>query len=317
MMQNQDRRSFIGSVALLTGALMIPSQLLLALEKKNSYKVAVIDLMILKRQKISALPLAKEIGADGLELDMGGLGDRETFDNKLADPKIRQEYLDKAKELNLEICSLAMTGFYAQSFAKRPTYQKMVQDCLDTAKAMNIKVVFLPMGVQGDLVKNPELREPIVERLKVAGKMASKAGVTIGIETALDAKGELQLLKYVGSKQVKIYFKLYNTIKNGRDLHQELRILGKKNIIQIHASNEDGVWLQNDAKIDLNKVKETLDEMNWSGWLVVERSRDAKQPSNVKYNFSANTSYLKSVFQNKRSSLRDTTSPGISGKQSY
>jgi sugar phosphate isomerase/epimerase len=98
---------------------------------------------------------------------------------------------------------------------------------------------------------------------------------------------------------LKSYFNFSNAIKNERDLHQELRILGKKNIIQIHASNEDGVWLQNDAKIDLNKVKETLDEMNWSGWLVVERSRDAKQPTNVKYNFSANTSYLKSVFQNK------------------
>jgi len=297
--QHQNRRTFIGHVALMTGALMIPDQLLLAAEKKNRYKVAVIDLMILKRQKISALPLAREIGADGVEIDMGGLGDRETFDNKLADPKIRQEYLDKAKELNLEICALAMTGFYAQSFAKRPTYQKMIQDCLDTAKAMNVKVVFLPLGVQGDLVKNPELREPIVERLKVAGKMASKAGIVIGIESALDAKGELQLLKDVGSKQVKSYFNFSNAIKNGRDLQEELKILGKKNIIQIHATNEDGVWLQNDSKIDLNKVKATLDAMGWSGWLVVERSRDATQPSNVKYNFSANTSYLKSVFQAK------------------
>lgn len=298
-MEHQNRRSFIGNVALLTGALMIPNQLLLAAEKKNNYKVAVIDLMILKRQKISALPLAKEIGADGLEIDMGGLGDRVTFDNKLADPKIRQEYLNKAKELNLEICSLAMTGFYAQSFAKRPTYQKMIQDCLDTAKAMHIKVVFLPLGIQGDLVKNPELREPIVERLKVAGRMAAKAGIIIGIESALDAKGELQLLKDVGSKHVKSYFNFSNALKNGRDLHKELRILGKKNIVQIHATNEDGVWLQNDPKIDLNKVKETLDDMGWRGWLVVERSRDAKQPTNVKYNFSANTSYLKSVFQPK------------------
>ncbi|RDC58561.1 sugar phosphate isomerase/epimerase [Pedobacter chinensis] len=297
--QHQNRRTFIGQVALLTGALMIPDQLLVAAEKKSRYKVAVIDLMILKRQKISALPLAREIGADGVEIDMGGLGDRETFDNKLADPKIRQEYLDKAKELNLEICALAMTGFYAQSFAKRPTYQKMIQDCLDTAKAMNVKVVFLPLGVQGDLVKNPELREPIVERLKVAGKMASKAGIVIGIESALDAKGELQLLKDVGSKQVKSYFNFSNAIKNGRDLQEELKILGKKNIIQIHATNEDGVWLKNDSKIDLNKVKATLDAMGWRGWLVVERSRDATQPTNVKYNFSANTSYLKSVFQAK------------------
>ncbi|WP_316807869.1 sugar phosphate isomerase/epimerase family protein [Pedobacter agri] len=294
-----NRRTFITNATLLAGALLIPNQLLLAAEKKNRYKVAVIDLMILKRQKISALPLTKEIGADGLEIDMGGLGNRETFDNKLADPKIRQEYLDKAKELNLEICSLAMTGFYAQSFATRPTYQKMIQDCLDTAKAMNVKVVFLPLGVQGDLVKNPELRGPIVERLKVAGKMASKAGVVIGIETSLDAAGELQLLKEIGSRHVKSYFNFSNAIKNGRDLHKELRILGRKNIIQIHATNEDGVWLQNDPKIDLKKVKETLDDMDWKGWLVVERSRDATQPTNVKYNFSANTNYLKSVFQPK------------------
>lgn len=295
--QDLNRRAFIGKVALLTGTLVIPHQLLSAAEKKKRYRVAVIDLMILKRQKLSALPLAKEIGADGLELDMGSLGDRETFDNKLADQKNRREYLDKAKELNMEFCALAMTGFYAQSFAKRPTYQKMIQDCLDTARAMNIKVVFLPLGVQGDLVKNPELRAPIIERLKIAGKMAKKAGVVIGIETSLTATGELQLLKEIGSKNVKSYFNFSNTIKNGRDLHEELNILGSKNIIQIHATNDDGAWLQNDPKIDLKKVKQTLDDMGWSGWLVVERSRDAKQPTNVKYNFTANTKYLKSIFQ--------------------
>jgi sugar phosphate isomerase/epimerase len=45
------------------------------------------------------------------------------------------------------------------------------------------------------------------------------------------------------------------------------------------------------------RVKETLDELGWSGWLVVERSRDAKDPRNVKKNFGANVAYLKSVFQ--------------------
>jgi len=298
-MQNQNRRTFITHAALLTGTFLLPNQLVFAADKKNRYKVAVIDLMILKRQKISALALAGEIGADGLEIDMGGLGNRDTFDNKLADPKIRQEYLDKAKELGIEICSLAMTGFYAQSFATRPTYQKMIQDCLDTAKAIKVKVVFLPLGVQGDLVKNPELRSPIIERLKVAGKMASKAGVVIGIETSLDAKGEWELLKDIGCKSVKSYFNFSNAIKNGRDVCDELRILGRKNIIQIHATNDDGVWLQNDPKIDAMKIKNTLDNMGWKGWLVVERSRDASKPTNVKYNFAANTYYLKSIFQDK------------------
>jgi sugar phosphate isomerase/epimerase len=296
---NQNRRRFLGQIVWVAGSLLLPNHLLFAAEKKQRYKVAVIDLMILKRQKISAFPLAKEVGADGLELDMGGLGDRETFDSKLADPVVRQQFLDQAKALNIEICALAMTGFYAQSFATRPTYQKMIKDCLDTARAMNVKVVFLPLGIQGDLVKYPQLRGAIVERLKVAGKMATTAGVVIGIESALDAKGELELLQEIDCKAVKSYFNFSNALKNGRDLHQELRILGKKNIIQIHSTNEDGVWLQNDPKIDLNLVKQTLDEMGWNGWLVVERSRDAKMPTDVKRNFTANTTYLKSIFQAK------------------
>ncbi|SDJ08098.1 Sugar phosphate isomerase/epimerase [Pedobacter sp. ok626] len=294
----ENRRQFIGKLSLLTGGLMLSNQFTWALGvKKQRYKVAVVDLMILKRQKLSAFQLTKDIGADGVELDMGGLGNRDTFDNKLADPATRKEFMDTAKALNLEICSLAMTGFYAQSLATRPTYQQMVGDCIATMKAMNVKVAFLPLGVQGDLVKNPELRPALVERLKVVGSMAKKAGVVIGIETALDATAELQFLKDIGSSAVKSYFNFSNAIKNGRDLNKELRILGKKNIIQIHCTNDDGVWLQNDPKIDMKAVRSTLDDMGWKGWLVVERSRDAKDARNVKWNFSANTAYVKSVFQ--------------------
>jgi len=43
------------------------------------------------------------MGADGVEVDIGGLGERETFDNKLSDPLTRELFLNKAKELNLDI----------------------------------------------------------------------------------------------------------------------------------------------------------------------------------------------------------------------
>lgn len=264
---------------------------------KQRYKVAVVDLMILKRQKLGAFQLAKDIGADGVEVDMGGLGDRETFDNQLANDSIRKVFLNKVKELNLEIPSMGMTGFFAQSFAERPTAVKAVTDCINTMKQMGVKVGFLPMGVKGDLGKFPELRSAIIARLKEVGKIAEKAGVVIGVETALDAKGELQLLKDIGSPAIKSYFNFENAIRNGRDLNSELKILGKNYIVQIHCTNDDGVWLQNDPKINMEQVKATLDKMGWTGWLVIERSRDAKDPRNVKWNFSANTSYVKSIFQ--------------------
>ena len=291
------RRDFLGAGSLLLAGLLLPQAGFAAKPKKLTYKIAVVDLMILKRQKLGALQLTKDIGADGVEIDMGGLGQRETFDNQLAKPEIRQQFIDKARELNLEICSLAMTGFYAQSFATRPTYERMLQDCFDTMKALNVKVAFLPLGTQGDLRKNPELRPAIVERLKVVGKMAQKAGVVVGIETALDATGEVALLKEIGSKNIQIYFNFSNPLKEGRDLNQELRILGRKRICQLHATDEDGVWLQNNTRLDMQKVKQTLADIGWQGWLVIERSRDAADPRNVKKNFGANAAYLKSVFQ--------------------
>ena len=40
-----------------------------------------------------------------------------------------------------------------------------------------------------------------------------------------------------------------------------------------------------------------LDRMGWSGWLVVERSRDTTEVRNVRKNFGTNIRYLKEVFQ--------------------
>lgn len=162
---------------------------------------------------------------------------------------------------------------------------------------MNVKVAFLPLGVQCDLKKNPAVRDSVVARLKVAGKMAEDAGVVIGIETALSAKEEVALLKEIGSKSIKIYFNFSNPLKEGRDLIKELKTLGRDRICMIHATNKDSVWLQNDPQINMPEIKKTLDKMKWSGWLVIERSRDAKQSSNVRANYGANTAYLKKIFQ--------------------
>jgi L-ribulose-5-phosphate 3-epimerase len=210
---------------------------------------------------------------------------------------VRELFLKTAKENNVEIFSLAMTGYYAQSFCGREEYKRSIEDCIKTMQLMNVKTAFLPLGVQCDLRKKPGVRDSVIARLKIAGKMAQAANVVIGIETALSAKEEVQLLKEIGSPAIKIYFNFSNPLKEGRDLISELKILGRDRICMIHATNKDSVWLENDPQIDMFKVKKTLDEMGWSGWLVIERSRDAKKPSDTKYNYGANAAYLKKIFQ--------------------
>ncbi len=293
-----NRRNFLAASAVATGTVILGDQFLAATEATNDrYKIGVCDWMILKRQRPGALTLAKEIGVDGVELDMGSLGQRDTFENALADPKIREQFQKQAEELGIEICSIAMSGFYAQSFAERPTYKQMLGDCIATMTQFGVKVAFLPLGVQGDLNLHPELRPAIVERLREVGQMANDAGVVIGIETALDAQGEVELLEEIGSPAIRSYFNFANALQNERDLVKELQTLGKDRICQIHCTDEDGVWLENNKRLDMPKVKKTLDDMGWSGWLVMERSRDAKNARDVRGNYGANARYLKKIFQ--------------------
>jgi L-ribulose-5-phosphate 3-epimerase len=266
-------------------------------QKEQRYKVAVCDWMILKRQKIGSFQLAKELNCDGVEVDMGSLGKREMFDNKLREPQFQQLFKEKSQEFGVEISSLAMSGFYGQSLVARDNYIDLVKDCLLSMKAMQVKVVFLPLGVACDLNVHPELRPEIVKRLKVIGDMAAQEGVVVGIETSLDAKGEVALLKEIDSKGIKIYFKFQNPLEAGRDLYKELKILGKDRICQIHCSDTDGVTLPDNKRIDMKKVKKILDKMGWSGWLVVERSRDTTDVHNIKKNYGTNVNYLKSIFQ--------------------
>jgi alpha-L-rhamnosidase len=261
------------------------------------YKVSACDWMMLKRQKIGAIELASELGADGLELDLGGLGKRASFDNKLTEKSFQELFISECNRLGVEFSSLALSAFYGQSFAARENYEDLIDEAIASMVAVGIKRAFLPMGNQSDLAKNPELYPVVLERLKVVAQKAEKAGVIFGIETALDARGEAKLIDEVGSASVRSYVNFSSILKRKGDIVAELKILGKDRIMQIHATNTDGFWIQNDPQLNMPKVKETLDRMGWSGWLVVERSRSAEDVHNVKKNYGANLKYLKKVFQ--------------------
>lgn len=266
-------------------------------ESEPRYRIGVCDWMILKRQKLNAFPLAAEIGVDGVELDMGSLGDRETFDSQLDDPAQVAAFLAAAREHGLEIPTIAMSGFYAQSFAERPTVPRMVADCLATMRRMGVGVAFLPLGVTSDPALHPEQRPAVVARLREVGRMAAEAGVVIGIESALPADEQLRLLDEVGSPAIKLYYNFLHPLQAGRDLIGELRTLGAERIVAIHCTNGDRSWLQNDPQLDFPGIKRTLDEIGWRGWLVIERGRDPADVHNVKRNYGANAAFLKSIFQ--------------------
>ena len=270
-----------------------------ALAQSLRYRVGVCDWMILKRQKLGQFDLVCRLGADGVETDMGGLGQRPAFDNQLRQPEQAARFLTVADSLGIEIGAMAMSGFYAQDLTQKDTYMDLVADCFDTMDRMGgVKVAFLPLGGCGNNWPTDKAkRKEVVARLHLIGQEALKRGKVVGIDTPLDAKGNLKLLKEINSRGIAIFYKLQTAVELGVDIPKDIKQLGVSNICAIHASNTDGQWLMNDSLIDMPRIKQTLDNMGWSGWLFVERSRDTSMVRNVVMNYGANVYYLKHLFQ--------------------
>ena len=281
------------TVLLLLTTFLLP----LPLSAQQRYHVGVCDWMVLKRQKLGEFALAHELGADGVELDMGGLGQREMFDNKLRDEAEARHFKGVADSLGIAVGAVAMSGFYAQDLTKRDNYMELVADCFDTMDRMGSDpVAFLPLGGCGnDWATDKAKRAEVVRRLHDIGEEALRRGKRVGIDTPLDAKGNLKLLRDVKSEGIAIFYKWQTIVENGWDIAKDMKALGAKNICAIHASNSDRVWLRNDSTIDLLAIKRTLDNMQWQGWLFVERSRDTSMVKNVRMNYGANVHYLKEV----------------------
>lgn len=282
------------TLLILAAGIIVPESVL----AQQRYQIGVCDWMVLKRQKLGEFKLAKELGCDGIEMDMGGLGNRNSFDNKMRDPKMVCLFKHTADSFGIKVGAVAMSGFYGQSFAKKESWRWLIQDCLNTMDAMGAKVAFLPLGGCGNnWTDSLQLRRQIAWRLHEIGEMAKARGMVIGIDTPLDAEGNIKLLDEINSDGIKIFYKFQTAIENKRDIAKEIKTLGKDRICAIHASNTDGVWLRNDKAVKMKKIKKALDKAGWSGWLFVERSRDVNQVRNVKKNYGENVKYLKEIMQ--------------------
>ena len=87
---------------LLTGAVVMLTMWPTGLVAQR-YRVAACDWMMLKRQKIGEFNLAREIGADGVEMDMGPLGQRILLDNKLRDEHFQQLFRHTADSVGVKV----------------------------------------------------------------------------------------------------------------------------------------------------------------------------------------------------------------------
>jgi len=237
---------------------------LLAADEKRRYRIGACDWSIGKMADAGSFEVAKAIGLDGVQVSLG----TEADDMKLRRPEVQRQFQEAAQKAGVAIASLAIGELNNVPYKSDPRTEAWVSDGVDVQKALGARVNLLAFFGKGDLVGDAAGTDEVIRRLKRVAPKAEKAGVVLGVESWLSADDTMRILDRVGSPAVKMYYDVCNSTERGYDIFKEIRQLGRDRICEFHLK-ENGALLGK-GKVNLVRVREALEDIGYSGWLVIE-----------------------------------------------
>lgn len=257
---------------------------------KLSLRIGACDWSIGKNSDIGAFEVARQIGLEGIQVNMGS----EKNDMHLRQPALQQAYLAQSKKSKIKIASLAIGELNNIPYKSDPRTEAWVSDSMDVAKALGVDVILLAFFHKNDLRNDDAGKAEVVRRLKQVAPKAEKLGITLGIESYLSAEEHLDLIERVGSGSIKVYYDFRNSADAGYDVIKEIKLLGRDTICELHIK-ENGQLL-GDGTLDWHSIGETLASMDYKGdrWMQIEWSLPKDTP--VVSGYQHNLRYLKNSF---------------------
>ncbi len=255
----------------------------------SRFKIGACDWSIGPAGDINSFAVAKQIGLDGVQISLNTMADQE----HLRRPETRRQFADAARKAGVQIGGLAIGLLNEVPYKLESKTDAWVQDSVDVAKDLGVKNILLAFFAKNDLRNDKKGQQVVIEKLKAVAPKAEKAGIVLGIESWLSAPEHRMIIDAVGSPAVKVYYDVCNSTVMGYDIFKEMRDLGKDQICEIHIK-ENGVLI-GEGQVDLAKVRQTIDDIGYTGWLVIEGAVPPKKPMLESY--IENNRTVRAVFE--------------------
>ncbi len=217
-----------------------------------------------KRHDPAAFSVAREIGLDGVEVSFGEPGGP----NDLRDARILATYQQMARDNQQRIASLAMGLLNQVPYASDPRTEPWVREAVEVMPRVGVRVCLLAFFGKGDIQGDREKQDEVIRRLKRVAPRAEQLDVVLGIESWMNADEHLRMIHAVGSPSVRVYYDVANMTERGYDVPGEIRRLGTEYICQFHMKEND--QLLGRGKVDFQRVKEAIEDIGYTGWLILE-----------------------------------------------
>lgn len=257
----------------------------------SKLKIGACDWSIGKNSDIGAFEVAKKIGLEGIQVNLGS--DKNNM--HLREATLQEAYLSESRKTGISIASLAIGELNNVPYKSEPRTEQWVWDAVDVAKKFDVRVILLAFFSKNDLRNDDKGKNEVIRRLKMVAPKAEKMGITLGIESYLSAEETMDIIQKVGSKSVQVYYDFRNAADAGYDVIKEIKLLGKDAICELHIK-ENG-FLLGKGTMDWKGISQSLMEMEYigHGWMQIEGAtpKDADMVESYKHN----STFLKALFR--------------------
>lgn len=286
---NYSRRAWLKTSALLTA--LATTGLSALSDDRARIKISACDWSLGKSSDPASFAIARQIGLQGVQLNMGNLQN----DLHLRQPEVLNKFIASSKDKGITISGVAIAEMNRVPYKSDERTDQWVSDAIDVAAACGVKVVLLAFFDKGDLRNDPNGVAMVIEKLKRVAPKAEKHGVILGIESYLSAPELIRMMDRVDSSNVQVYYDFRNSADAGYDVIKEVKQLGKERICELHMK-ENGSLLR-DGTMDWTRICDTLISMDYigSGWMQIEGAIPANGETIASY--KDNLAFLQEKFR--------------------
>ncbi|HTE33265.1 MAG TPA: sugar phosphate isomerase/epimerase family protein [Chryseolinea sp.] len=285
------RRNMLFRTAIIAAASqVVPLNKLFAAGNSGKFHISACDWSIGMNSNIKAFEVAKQIGLEGIQVNMGS----EKNNMHLRDRSLQQSYLETSRNTGIKISSLAIGELNNVPYKSDPRTEEWVWDSVEVAKNLGVSVILLAFFDNNDLRNDEPGKKEVIRRLKKVAPRAEKMGIILGIESYLNAAEHLEIIESVGSPSVKAYIDFRNTADAGYDVVKEVKQLGRNNICELHMK-ENG-FLLGKGTLPWERIRDLIYEIGYygDGWMQIEGGMPAK--ADIIQSYKQNHQYLKTLF---------------------
>ena len=251
----------------LLGALSLTCSLPLAARVRSRLKIGIMDVILGYPSSPEAFAVAKRVGFDAIQVSLGKPTGADRL--LLSDSELQSRLLHSSATTQVAIASTYLEILHRDCLKSSPLARTWVREAIRITKALDAGMVELASFFKCGL-NNPGDIDITVAALRELAPVAEQSGIILGIENALSAEGNLQILDRVGSPAVKVWYDVGNSTNMGHfDVPREIHLLGKDRICQIHI--KDKVYLGKGA-VDVKGCLKAIVDIGYTGFCILENA---------------------------------------------